>query len=123
SMKGAQLGSPFMNALPLPVLTFMTKGMMNWTPPGDYVSFKDLAPTLHYEGQVIAELSGKQQSFKDIHANVLLLGGSKSSNFLKNALQIVANVLPAAKRIEFPGLNHSSPWNAKVRGNPLPIVE
>jgi pimeloyl-ACP methyl ester carboxylesterase len=123
AMKGAQLGSSFMNGLPLPVLTFMTKGMMNWTPPGEYTSFKDLAPTLSYEGKVIAELSGKQETFKDIPAKVLLLGGSKSSDFLKGAVKSVANVLPTAERIELPGLNHNSPWNKKVRGNPKPIAQ
>jgi hypothetical protein len=53
---------------------------------------------------------------------VLLLGGSKSSPLLKNALRRVQQALPGARRIELPGLNHSAPWNKQVRGNPEPIA-
>ncbi|MEP7284315.1 MAG: alpha/beta hydrolase [Chloroflexota bacterium] len=120
--QGAQLASPLMNAMPHWLLTFMTNKMMGWEPSGEYVSFKDLAPTLHYEGQVIADMSGRQERFKDVQAEVLLLGGSQSSAFLKHSIDRVAKILPRAKRIEFPGLNHSSSWNTDVRGKPEPIA-
>ncbi len=123
AMQKAQLGSPFMNNLPHWLMRFMSKGMMNWVPAGEYASFKDLAPCLHYEGKVIAEKSGQQASFSSIKADVLLLGGSKSSQFLKDAVIGVAHVLPSAQRKELIGLDHSSPWNKAVRGKPALIAQ
>jgi len=123
AMQEAQLGSPFMNKLPHWLMTFMSKGMMCWVPAGDYVSFRDLAPCLHYEGKIIVEKSGQQPSFGSIAMPVLLLGGSKSSQFLKDATASVVAVVPNAQHKELPGLDHSSAWNKAVRGNPLPIAD
>jgi hypothetical protein len=52
-----------------------------------------------------------------------LLGGSKSTAFLKAGLDTVTKVLPQARRIEFPGLNHSSPWNTDIRGKPELVAQ
>jgi hypothetical protein len=88
-----------------------------------YLVFKELAPTLHHDGQVIAEMSGKQESFQGIHAEVLLLGGGKGTGILKTALDSVAKALLQAGRVVFPGLNNSSSWNADPRGNPKLIAQ
>lgn len=122
AMKGAQLGSPVLNAMPLWLISTMTKGMINWTPPGEYVAFKDLATPLHYEGLAIAELSDDQRKFSGIKAKVLLMGGGKSSQFLKDALDRVHKIIPSSIYIELPGADHSSAWNAELRGNPKPIA-
>jgi pimeloyl-ACP methyl ester carboxylesterase len=122
AMKGAQLGPPLLNALPHWLLAAMTAGMANRTPPGDYISFTALAPALQYEGHEITQMSGSLDALRHVRAHVLLLGGSKSTPLLKNALQRVQQALPAARRAELPGLNHSSPWNKQVRGNPGPIA-
>ena len=122
AMKGAQLGPPLLNALPHWLLAAMTAGMANRTPPGDYISFTALAPALQHEGHEITQMSGSLDALRHVRAHVLLLGGSKSSPLLKNALQRVQQALPAARRAELPGLNHSSPWNKQVRGNPGPIA-
>ena len=78
AMKEAQMASPLMNALPHWLLSAMTKPMANWTPSGEYIAFKDVAPALHYEGHEIVQVSGKQDSLTDVRAEVLL-GGSKRS--------------------------------------------
>lgn len=125
-MKGAPLISDRMSALPRWLIEFMTNRMLTYVPKkgkGEYVSFKELAPTLHHDGWVISEMSGQQESLRAIQAEILLLGGSKSTKFLKRALDNVAQVLPQARRIMLPGLNHSSPWNKDVRGNPQPIAQ
>ena len=83
----------------------------------------ELAPTLHHDGRVITEMSGQQESLRAIQAEVLLLGGSKSTAFLKAGLDSVAKVLPQARRIEFPGLDHSAAWNAEMRGKPEPLAQ
>ena len=122
AMKGAQLGPPFINAMPRWLLAAMTAGMANRTPPGDYLPFAALAPALQHEGHEITEMSGSLDALRCVRAQVLLLGGSKSSSLLKNALRRVQQALPGAQRVELPGLSHSSPWNKQVRGDPGPIA-
>ncbi len=126
AMKGAPLISDVFSAMPRWLLEFMTNRMLSFEAkkgPGDYVSFTVLAPTLHHDGRVISEMSGQQQSLRAIQADVLLLGGSKSTAFLKAGLDSVAKVLPQSKRIEFPGLNHSSTWNTDMRGKPELVAQ
>jgi len=81
-----------------------------------------LAPTLHYDFALVTAMSGHFQDFKKISAEVLLLGGSKSPAYLKNALRALEKVLPhVAGRIEFPGLDHggsSDVSNTNRNGNP-----
>jgi pimeloyl-ACP methyl ester carboxylesterase len=126
TMKGAPLMSDMFSALPRWLLEFMSSRMMaSEAKKGsdDYASFRELAPTLHHDGQVIIEMSGQQESLGAIRAEVLLLGGSKSTAFLKAALDSVALVLPHARRVEFPGLNHGASWNSDLRGKPEPVAQ
>jgi len=126
SMKGAPLMSEMFSAMPRWLLEFMTNRMLSFEAkkgPGDYATFRELAPTLHHDGRVISEMSGQQESLRAIRAEVLLLGGSKSTAFLKAGLDSVAKVLPQARRVELPGLNHSSTWNTDMRGKPEPVAQ
>jgi pimeloyl-ACP methyl ester carboxylesterase len=124
--KGAPLISEMFSAMPRWLLEFMTNRMMSFEAkqePSGYASFRELAPTLHHDGRVIIEMSGKQESLRAIRAEVLLLGGSKSTPFLKTGLDSVAKVLSHARRVEFPGLNHSSSWNTDRGGQPEPLAQ
>jgi hypothetical protein len=67
-----------------------------------------LAPTLHYDFQLVNEMKDSQARFKAIEADVLLLGGSVSPNYLKTALDALSKVFPHAKRVEFAGLGHGA---------------
>jgi pimeloyl-ACP methyl ester carboxylesterase len=122
AMKGGQMGSAAMNAMPHWLLSILTRPMANWTPKGDYIAFADLAPALHFEGHEIAAMSGSLEAMRDVHADVLLLGGSKSSALIKDALTRVERAVPGAQRIQLPGLSHSAPWNKQVRGTPEPVA-
>ena len=108
-MKGAQLGPPIFNLMPrwlLEWLTSMTiKNEEKQAKPGD-ITMRMLAPTLHYDFQIIAEMAEKLERFKTVPAEVLLLGGSNSPAWLKGALDALEKLLPHVKRIEFPGLGH-----------------
>ena len=102
AMKGAQMGSAVMNAMPYWLLSALTRPMANWTPKGDYIAFADLAPALHYEGHEIVAMSGSLDAMKDVHADVLLLGGSKSSALIKDALTRVERAVPGTQRYRCP---------------------
>ena len=126
SMKGVPLLSDFFSAMPRWLLEFMTNKMMSFEDKkggGNYASFRELAPTLHHDGQVIIEMSGQQERLRAIRAEVILLGGSKSTAFLKAGVGSVAKVLPHSRRVEFPGLNHSSTWNTDRGGQPRPVAQ
>ncbi len=108
-MKGAQLGPPIFNLVPRWLLEFLTTMTMKEedkkAKPGD-VLMRDLAPTLHYDFHLVAEMAETLKNFKAIHSKVMLLGGSESPTWLKAALDALVETLPGAKRIEFPGLDH-----------------
>ena len=123
AMKGAPLMSDTFSAMPRWLVEFMTNKMMSVKPSGDYASFRELVPTLHHDGRVIVEMSGRQETLSLIRVEVLLLGGSKSTAFLKAGLDSVAKVLPHARRVEFRGLNHGSSWNSDMRGKPDVIAQ
>lgn len=126
SMKGVPLGPAFFSVMPRWLLEFMTNKMLlneDKKGSGSYASFRELAPTLRHDGQLIVEMSGQQESLRAVRAEVLLLGGSKSTTFLKAALDDLEKVLPHVRRVELPGLDHAAPWNADKGGQPEPIAQ
>ncbi len=126
AMKGAPLMSDIFSAMPRGLLELMTGRMMAYEDQrqaGGYSTFRELAPTLHHDGRVIVEMSGKQESLRALRARVLLLGGSRSTTFLKAGLESIARVLPEAQRVVFPGLNHAASWNEDRGGQPGPVAQ
>ena len=80
---------------------------------------RKLAPTLRYEGLLLAEMAGTIDTFAEVPADVLLLGGSKGLPFLKPALDALAQTLPHNRRVQFPGLDHGGSSDASST-NPGP---
>ena len=121
AMKGSQMGPPVFNVIPRWLLKLLTKMMMaseEKKARGDDVTMRMLAPTLHYDFQLVIETKGVLESFKAIRAGVLLLGGGKSPAYLKVALDALEKVFPHAKRIEFLELNHGASGNTDRGGQP-----
>ncbi len=90
------------------------------------VTMRMLAPTLHYDFQLVDETAETLENFRAVRAEVLLLGGSKSQAYLKVALDALEKVLPHVKRIEFPGLDHggsSDPSNTNRGGKPELVAQ
>ena len=108
-MKGAQMGPRAFNAMPrwiLELITTMTMKQEEKKAKAGDVTMKMLAPTLHYDFQLVTQMAETLKNFQGIRAEVLLLGGSKSPAWLKAGLDALARTLPHAQRIEFPGLDH-----------------
>jgi len=126
AMKGAQAGPPTLNMMPRGLLEWLTNMLMKSedkkAKAGD-LTMRMLAPTLHYDFQLVAEMSGKLESFRPIRTEVLLLGGSKSPAFLKVALGALQKALPHAKRIELPGVSHGASGNTDRGGRPERVAE
>lgn len=125
-MKGAQMGPRIMNALPrwlLELLTTMVMKSEEKKGAGGYVPMRELATMLHYDFQLVVEMSGKLECFRNLGTEVLLLGGSKSPAYLKVALDALENVLPRVTRVELPGLDHAASWNTNRGGQPGPVAQ
>lgn len=114
-MKGLELGGPVMNAMPdwlLESLTNMAMKSEEKKARDGAVTMRMLAPTLHYDGLLLAEMSGQSERFRAVRAEALLLGGSKGLPYLKDTLDALEKVLPhVVKRVEFPGLEHGGANN------------
>jgi pimeloyl-ACP methyl ester carboxylesterase len=125
-MKGARLGPPMLNLIPRWLLERLTTMMMaaeEKKAGGDDVTMRMLAPTLHYDFQLVIEMEGALQSFRALRADVLLLGGSKSPAYLKAALDALEKVVPHVRRVEFPGLGHEATGNTDRRGQPERVAQ
>jgi pimeloyl-ACP methyl ester carboxylesterase len=79
----------------------------------DDVLLEDLLPTRHYDNILVNETEGKLNNYKEVSADVLLIGGSKSSIFLKHSLDALKEVLPNVNRVELKDLDHDSPQNTR----------
>lgn len=114
-MKGLELGGPAMNAMPDWLLKALTNAAMKGEDKKagpESVTMRKLAPTLHYDGLLLAEMSGQLDRFRAVSAEVILLGGSKGLPFLKPSLDALEKTLPhVAGRVEFPGLEHGGSNN------------
>ena len=90
------------------------------------VTMRMLAPTLHYDFALVAEMAETLATFKVVPAEVLLLGGGKSPAWLKAALDALMTVLPHAQRVTFPELDHggsSDPSATNRGGRPAVVAE
>ena len=128
AMKGAQMGPALFRLLPRPLLEYLTgqqmKKQQRGAKEGDE-TMSQLAATIHYDSELVAEMSGRLGDFRNVTANVLLLGGSKSPAYLKSALDSLEGILPHVRRVEFPGLDHggsSVPGTFNRRGDPALVA-
>jgi pimeloyl-ACP methyl ester carboxylesterase len=120
-MLAAQMGPPIFNRIPRRPLEWLTNlGMSSEDRKAKSadVTMRMLAPTLHYDFQLVVETEGSLDSYRAITVEVLLLGGSKSPAYLKAAVDALATVLPMARRVEFPGLGHGATGNSNRGGRP-----
>lgn len=126
AMKGTQMGPPVFNVIPRRLLELIINMAMkneDKKAKDHDVTMRTLAPTLHYDFQLVIEMAEKLESFKDIRAEMLLLGGSKSPTYFKVALDGLEKVLPYVTRIEFPGLGHGGSGNTNRGGQPEQIAQ
>ncbi|HEX6555188.1 MAG TPA: hypothetical protein VF026_20660 [Ktedonobacteraceae bacterium] len=63
------------------------------------------------------------ERFRDVRAQVLLLGGSQSPAYLKTGLDALEKVLPHARRVEFPGVGHGGSGNSDRGGKPELVAQ
>lgn len=125
-MKGTQMGPAIFNLMPNWLLERMTAKMMDSedkkAAPGA-MTFRTLAPTLHYDGTLVAEMAGSLERFHAMSKDALLLGGSKSPAYLKQALDDLERTLPHMRRVTFAGLDHGGSGPTQMGGKPALVAQ
>jgi pimeloyl-ACP methyl ester carboxylesterase len=110
SLRGMEV-EPVFSRLPrfvLAALIPLALRAQRTAPPGD-VPIAALVPTLRFDLSLVEELADTVKDYAALDARVLLLGGARSPAYLHRALDELAATLPHARRITFPGLDHSGP--------------
>ncbi|GAA2161226.1 MULTISPECIES: alpha/beta fold hydrolase [Glycomyces] len=75
----------------------------------DDVAVDDLIPTLHYDIQIVRETAETAAEYAKVDAPVLLMGGSKSPDYLRTALDALETTLPHAERVTLARMGHDGP--------------
>ncbi|RVX41802.1 pimeloyl-ACP methyl ester carboxylesterase [Nonomuraea polychroma] len=125
-MLATRLGPPVFHVMPRALLELLTAMMLKKQEKAAGAgepTYRELAPTLHYDGQVVAETAADLDVYRSVQAEVLLLGGTKSPAHLRSVLTALEGVLPRARRVDMAGLDHSATSNAAMRGKPERVAE
>ena len=126
AMKGSEMGPALLRAMPYWLLEPLTKYLIvredRRAKAGD-VTMRMLAPTLHYDFQLICESEGPLDRFKDIRADLLLLGGTKSPTYLQTSVETLSKVFPRARRVTLRGLGHEASGNVDQWGKPQQVAQ
>jgi pimeloyl-ACP methyl ester carboxylesterase len=124
SMFGFEMAPAFLEVMPRALLRWMTEKMLakdERQAAAGAITMRQLAPTLHAEGTIVAELAGTFEKFRAVDAEVLLLGGSKGLRGLAPGRATLEKVLPHCRRIEYDGYDHGSssdPGGVNPNGKP-----
>jgi hypothetical protein len=112
--------------IPRPIFAMITQKVLrdeNAKGSDEYASLQELIPAMRYDFKVVTDRRGDVEPFRAVQAEILLLGGTKSPRYLKDALAALEKTLPRVRRTEFEGLDHSGPWNSGKGGNPEVVAQ
>jgi pimeloyl-ACP methyl ester carboxylesterase len=124
SMFGFEMAPAFLQVMPRGLLRWTTEKMMakeERQAAAGTITMRQLAPTIHAEGTIVADLAGTFDNFRTVEADVLLLGGTKGLPGLKPGRATLEKVLPHVRRIEYDGYDHGSssdPGGVNPTGKP-----
>jgi len=128
SMFGLKLAPSFLKILPRRLLESVSEKSMkseDRKAAPDDITMRKLAPTVYYEGALIAETAGTAGAFRAVTADVLLMGGSKGLSLFVPARDALVEALPHSRRVEFAGLDHgatSDPSRTNPGGKPEAVA-
>ena len=135
SLYGLDLAPTAMKLVPRPLLKALTNQAMrseDKKATNDTVTMRKVAPTLRYEGLLLAEMAGTVGSFANVDADVLLIGGSmKRPAFIRPAFEALVQTLPHNRCVRDPrprawGVQRRRPgqprWPARTRRSGYPLL-
>jgi pimeloyl-ACP methyl ester carboxylesterase len=86
-----------------------------------YARLSEMIPAMRYDFNVVAGMNHHLHDLRTVKMQVLLMGGDRSPDYLKNALLALKKTLPNAECIELAGADHSAPWNTDLKGMPAQV--
>lgn len=129
SMYGFDLAPPALKLLPRRLLVAATTAALkkqDAQATAGTVTMRQLASTIRYEGLLLAETAGSADTFADLDADVLLMGGDmKRPAFIRPAFDALTQTLPHNRCARFPGLDHGGsgdPGPANRGGKPANVA-
>ena len=126
ALKMVRLGPAILNLVPRPLLELGAAQALHWENEkgtGPYAPLRQLIPAMRYDFKDVSEMQGKEETYRSVRRDVLLLGGTASPHYLKEALNRLEKILPNVRRIEFEGLDHAGSWNKDKGGHPDVVAE
>lgn len=87
---------------------------------GEESVLAELIPAMRYDNQIVAESEKWIDRIPSLTAQVLLLSGTRSQTYLRTNIRHLEELLPAARVVELPGLDHMGPDNG---GQPKRVAE
>lgn len=124
-MLGGQMGPPFMQKMPRWFLKMGTNlGMKaedkKVNPP--VMPMRQLAPTLHYDLALALAMADRQEHYRPIAVETLLLGGDQSAFYLRNGLDVLEKILPNTRRVVMEKAHHGATGNPNRGGQPKRVA-
>jgi len=111
ALKGARL-DPVLARLPRRLLTpVAAAGMRDRHAAGGDVPAADLVPTMRFDVQIAREMADTAAEYAAVQGRVLLMGGTRSPDYLGTALRELAAVIPRGRVVTLSGLGHAGPQN------------
>lgn len=83
-------------------------------------SLRQLLPGVRYDFHDVAQVDGRSEMYSAVDKPVLLISGTKSPAFLRQAVRALHDAIPGSTHVELPGLGHDGPWNT---GSPSAVAE
>jgi pimeloyl-ACP methyl ester carboxylesterase len=114
AMLGTETCPPEMRAVPRSRLEALLGDGLRGD-DAEAIALRQIIPTMHNDAQLVAETADDLDRFATLAAEVLLLGGELSPDFLRGVLDDLEAVLPRCNRIELAGCDHIA---ADDRGHP-----
>ena len=97
----------FFSLIPRGILTALfNRAIENDSKTKNKVPLKSLIRAMSNDIKIVQDAKEILEKYKQIKADVLLLGGNKSKDFLTATLDIINKGLPNAKRVTFKGIGH-----------------
>ncbi|SDU95136.1 Pimeloyl-ACP methyl ester carboxylesterase [Microlunatus sagamiharensis] len=82
-------------------------------------SLRQLLPSVRYDFHDVAQVDGRLETYGEINKPALLISGTKSPTFLRQAIRTLHHTIPDSIHVELEGLGHDGPWN---NGSPTAVA-
>lgn len=127
AMRGAQMGPPFLRAVPGFVLRAMSRRQLArdaaaaLAPSRDRIRLDDLVRALPQDFRIVTESADRIAAFAAIdpaRVRVQVLAGTKTRPYLRLAAEAMGQAVPGAELVSLPGTNHGATQNRDQWGRP-----